>query len=355
MANEPIDLADLIKYFIKQKMLFLKGILFFIVLGMVIILLTKNHYQSTIKFIAQNNSSAGSSGLMKQLGGLSGLGLNGLGGGVEDGLSPTIYQDVIYSYPFLAKLSKEQIQLSSGPETKMKIGAFVEMYRRPSVSSLIKKYTINLPTTLAASSKVELDFEEDMKDSSIFVKRELVPVFNEFKKILSLESDPTSGIISLVVESVDPEASAQIAAEVFQLLSQFVIKNKTEKAEQNLEFVQKQYDEAKKNFYDTQRELASFRDQNQNLSFSIGRAAEERLVAEFNIASNLYNNLALQLDQAKIKVQEDIPVLTVINPPVVSYQTSTPNIPLILAICIFLGALTGFVWALVRYLKIYLS
>ncbi|MBN7817582.1 Wzz/FepE/Etk N-terminal domain-containing protein [Algoriphagus pacificus] len=355
MANEPIDLADLIKYFIKQKMLFLKSILLFIALGLLIILLTRNHYQSTIKFIAQSNSSSGASGLMKQLGGLSGLNLGGLSGGAEDGLSPSIYQEVIYSYPFLWKLSKEEIQLSTDPGNKVKVGAFVETYRRPSLSSLIKKYTIRLPSTLSGSNEVELDFVNEMQDSSIFVKRELVPVFNEFKKILTLESDPNSGAISLVVESVDPEASAQIAAEVFQLLSQFVIKNKTEKAEQNLEFVQKQYDEAKKNFYDTQSELASFRDRNQNLSFSTGRAAEERLVAEFNIASNLYTNLAVQLDQAKIKVQEDIPVLTVINPPVVSYQTSKPNIPLILAICVFLGFVSGFVWALVNYLKIYLS
>ncbi|HAZ26770.1 MAG TPA: exopolysaccharide biosynthesis protein, partial [Algoriphagus sp.] len=96
------------------------------------------------------------------------------------------------------------------------------------------------------------------------------------------------------------------------------------KAKQNLEFIQERFLEAQSKFYDTQKSLSNFRDRNQNLNFSSARAQEERLLAEYNLASNLYNNLAIQLDQAKIKVQEDIPQLTIINPPVVSYQVSKP-------------------------------
>tara|TARA_R110002020_G_scaffold442020_1_gene653186 strand:- start:6271 stop:7335 length:1065 start_codon:yes stop_codon:yes gene_type:complete len=354
MANEPIDLAELIRFFLKQKMLFLKSLLGFVVLGIMIIFLNRNFYESTLIFITQSNTSSGAAGLMKQLGGLSGINFGGLSNSAEDGLSPTLYQEVIYSYPFLWNLSQEEISLSNN-SSKIKIGDFVAINKSPSGIGLIKKYTVNLPSTFSDNVNQSLVFGENLQDTLIFVNKHLVPVFNEFKKILLLESDPNTGAISLIVETVDPEASAQIAAKVFEQLSEFVIKNKTEKAEQNLKFVEEQYQEAKEKFYSTQNKLADFRDRNQNLSFSSGRASEERLVAEFNIANNLYTNMAVQLDQAKIKVQEDIPVLSIINPPVVSSQTSKPNIPLILAICVFLGLVSGFVWALVRYLKIYLS
>lgn len=353
MANEPIDLADLIRFFLKQKLLFVKSLIGFLLLGVLIILLSRNYYESTIKFVTQSNASSGAAGLMKQLGGLSGLNLGGLSSNGEEGLSPSLYQEVIYSYPFLWNLSQNKIELSADSST-LTIGDFVALNKRPSITGLIKKYTIKLPSAFSDNEHQPLVFGENLQDTLIFVEKELVPVFNEFKKILTLEPDPNTGAISLLVETVDPEASAQIAANVFQLLSDFVVKNKTEKAEQNLKFVEKQYLEARENFYETQNKLANFKDRNQNLSFSSGRAEEERLLAEFNIANNLYTNMAVQLDQAKIKVQEDIPVLSIINPPVVSNNPSQPNIPLILAICVFLGLLTGFVWALIKFLKIYL-
>ncbi|HCX75183.1 MAG TPA: hypothetical protein DHU93_06980 [Algoriphagus sp.] len=134
-------------------------------------------------------------------------------------------------------------------------------------------------------------------------------------------------------------------------MSEYVTEYKTEKAKQNLEFIQERFLEAQSKFYDTQKSLSNFRDRNQNLNFSSARAQEERLLAEYNLASNLYNNLAIQLDQAKIKVQEDIPQLTIINPPVVSYQVSKPNIPLILALSVFLGVIIAFVRILLAYFK----
>ncbi|SFT39911.1 G-rich domain on putative tyrosine kinase [Algoriphagus locisalis] len=353
MANESIDVAELLRHFVKQKMLFVKSLVFFIALGVLIIIVTRNHYQSSVKFIALSTANSGATGLMRQLGGLSGINLGGIQGG-EDGISPMMYQEVIYSIPYLAKLSNRPLRQSEGQDP-LKIGEFVAINRRTSILSSIKKYTIGLPEVFANNGREILDFSEGRQDSLIFEKRELVPVFNEFKKIILLETDPNSGVITMTIETVDPEVSAQVAAHAFDLLSEFVIAHKTEKAEQNLKFVQTQFEESKENFIETQNTLATFRDRNQNLSFSAGRANEERLLAEFNIASNLYTNMAVQLDQAKIKVQEDIPVLSIINPPVVSYQKTKPNIPMILAICIFMGFASGFVWALLIFLKNHLS
>ena len=245
-------------------------------------------------------------------------------------------------------MSKKSIEIEG---QKQKLGLFVEENRRPSIPSLIKKYTIGLPNVLFGEEPPQINLDSEIKDSLVFAQRELIPMFNEYRKLILLTEDPKNGSISIETQTVSPEVSAQVSAHVFELLSEYVTEYKTEKAKQNLEFIQERFLEAQSKFYDTQKSLSNFRDRNQNLNFSSARAQEERLLAEYNLASNLYNNLAIQLDQAKIKVQEDIPQLTIINPPVVSYQVSKPNIPLILALSVFLGVIIAFVRILLAYFK----
>ncbi|WP_144605236.1 hypothetical protein [Algoriphagus algorifonticola] len=346
MANESVDIGDLFRFFAKQKKRLLTSLLIMLGFGLVVILLTRNHYSSTLKFVAQNNSSSG--GIMRQLGGLSGLNLGDFNSQETGNISPQLYQEIIYSYPFLWRLSKRSIEIEG---QKQKLGLFVDENRRPSIPSLIKKYTLGLPNVLFGDEPPQINLDSEIKDSLVFAQRELIPMFNEYRKLILLTEDPKNGSISIETQTVSPEVSAQVSAHVFELLSEYVTEYKTEKAKQNLEFIQERFLEAQSKFYDTQKSLSNFRDRNQNLNFSSARAQEERLLAEYNLASNLYNNLAIQLDQAKIKVQEDIPQLTIINPPVVSYQVSKPNIPLILALSVFLGVIIAFVRILLAYFK----
>ncbi|WP_157963270.1 GNVR domain-containing protein [Algoriphagus litoralis] len=282
---------------------------------------------------------------------MSGLNLGSINSGDQSSLSPQLYQEIVYSYPFLWKLSRQEVELGG---KKIRLGEYVEENRRPSMTSLVKKYTIGLPSLFSQNQAAPIDLETEIPDSLIFSRRELVPLFNEYRKIISLENDPKTGVITLQTETLSPEISAQVAVYVYNILSEYVIEFKTEKAKHNVEFIESQFQKAQNKFVETQNKLSSFRDRNQNLNFSTARAQEERLQAEFTLASNLYTNLAVQLDQARIKYQEDIPQLTIINPPVVSYQTSKPNIPLIMAVSIFMGILLGATWVLILYLKMYL-
>jgi len=346
MANEQIDIGEMIQFFLKNSRRLFKVFSAFILLALVVILLTRNHYSSELKFIAQSGNS--SSSLMSQLGGFSGLNLGSLGSQNTDQLSPSLYNEIIYSYPFLWKLSQQEIIYQG---EKMKLGVFVENDRRPSLKSLVKTYTIGLPSQLFGKQPDPLDLDIIVQDSTVFTNRQLLPLLNEFKKMINLVSDQTTGTISLQAETLDPEVSAQMVAHLYKLLSEYVVEYKTEKAIQNLEFIEKQLEEAQRKFYEAQEKLYKFRDRNQNLNLSVFRADEERLQVDYNLANSLYNNLSIQMDQAKLKVQENIPQLTIINPPVVSYSTSKPNIPLILAVCIFLGLAVGFSWILFLFLK----
>lgn len=346
MENNPIDIRELIRYFSKNVRRLVKITAVFVLLGVAVILLTRNHYTSTLKFVSQSGTNSGN--LMSQLGGLSGLNLGVFEGQNSTQLSPSLYQEILYSYPFLWKLSQSKIQVSG---KEVKLGAFIEEHRRPSLKTLVKQYTIGLPKKLFGEEPEPINLDLAVSDSVVFSRQELMPLFNEMMDMIILENDQNTSAISLRLETVSPEVSPQAAVHTYRLLSEYVTAYKTEKAVQNLNYIEKQFQEAKKRFYEAQVKLYNYRDRNQNLNFSAYKAEEERLQADYDLANNLYNNLALQLDQAKLKVQEDIPQLTVINPPVVSFQTSKPNIPMILAFSTFLGLMVSFAWILFLFLK----
>ena len=124
--------------------------------------------------------------------------------------------------------------------------------------------------------------------------------------------------------------------------SQIVVPNKPVRESNTAQwFIEERYEEKKAEYEKAQERLAAYRDRNKNVSSAVARTGEERLQGEFNIAYNVYNELAKQLEQARIQVKEDTPVLSVIKPVVVPVEKSKPNRPMILIIWIFLGGLIG--------------
>lgn len=71
---------------------------------------------------------------------------------------------------------------------------------------------------------------------------------------------------------------------------------------------------------------------------------EERLQSENQITFSVYNELAKQLETAKIQVKEDTPVLTVIEPITIPNEKSEPKRPMIVFIWVFIGGIVGIGW-----------
>ena len=108
-----------------------------------------------------------------------------------------------------------------------------------------------------------------------------------------------------------------------------------------MDFIQSRYNEAKKNFEDIQIRRAAFRDANTNTNKYSARVEAEKLDAEYTLAMNLYSELATQLEQAKIEVKKDTPILTVVRPVTIPYKKSKPQRLQILVAFAFLGVVAG--------------
>ena len=154
-------------------------------------------------------------------------------------------------------------------------------------------------------------------------------------------ADKKNGDVTISARMPEALAAAQVVEAVKNLLQKYVIELKLQKAEINYEYIKQRYDEAKVVFEQKQEEYAKFQDANKVLSTALSKAREEQMRSEFNVAKDLFSQLTTQLVQAEMKIKEDIPILTVVEPVQVPLERSKPQRAKILLLWCFLGAILG--------------
>ena len=99
-------------------------------------------------------------------------------------------------------------------------------------------------------------------------------------------------------------------------------------------------------YHKAQQEYANYMDRNQNVSLRSAQTQQERLRNEMELAFNVYNQTAQQLQMAKAKVQEDTPVFTVVEAATVPLRAAKPSKAMILIGFVFLAAVGAGGWVL---------
>ncbi|MFW5793534.1 MAG: GNVR domain-containing protein, partial [Bacteroidota bacterium] len=160
--------------------------------------------------------------------------------------------------------------------------------------------------------------------------------------------DEETGILNLNTELPDPNAAAEVTRLALEDLRKYIIDYQTEKAQKDLDFIENQFIDSKQRFQSAQKKLASFRDENMNVVTAKAQTEEQRLEAEYDLTFNVYNGLAQQYEQAKIKVQEKTPVFKVVNEAKVPLERSKPRKSLIMIVMVFLGGFIGIGWIILR-------
>jgi hypothetical protein len=218
-------------------------------------------------------------------------------------------------------------------------------YSKTSVVGTIKKYTIGLPGVILKAirgeqEKKEVTIPASGPQLSAYTQDELRCI-KAFAGQFSLMVDKKNGDVTISACMPEALAAAQVAEAVKILLQKYVIELKLQKAEINYDYIKQRYDEAKVVFEQKQEEYAKFQDANKVLSTALSKAKEEQMRSEFNVAKDLFNQLTTQLVQAEMKIKEDIPILTVVQPVQVPLERTKPQRVKILFIWCFLGGVFG--------------
>jgi uncharacterized protein involved in exopolysaccharide biosynthesis len=335
-----LDLSLLIKALWLNKILIFKSIIFFVGFGLIIGFGSTIEYNSSLKLIPSSNEGLKANmGGLSSLAGLAGISLNTTS---DNFINPEIYPQITGSTPFLIEILNKEIYFEKLDTTVSTYNYYKNLYR-PSLLSYIYKYTVRLPFTIKSLFTPEKESVQLKNDnlSIIRISREDNRLIEKFRENIITKFDNETGVLSISVFMPDRNAVAEMADLTQKLLQEYLIDYKSEKANENLKFIEARYNESRIRYERIQNELANYTDQNQNVRSAIVQIEQQNIKNEYDLAFDIYKNLANQLEQARIKVKEDSHVLTVIDPPKVPIEKSSPKRLMILIIFVFLGFVFG--------------
>ena len=224
------------------------------------------------------------------------------------------------------------------------------------LAAFIFDFTVSIAMSMLVIAEPEvkpdrpdIDLASSQDNNQIIkLSKEDTKLLEKYRKRISVDVDTKTGILTLATEMPDAYASAELALLCTDLLTSYVIDYKVSKAKENFDFVKARYEEAKINFQITQESLATFNDRNRNVVTALGQAESQRLQNEYNLAFEIYKGLATQLEQAKIKVKEETPVFTVLEPVIIPVDKNSPKRLFILVLFFFIGLIAGVIYILIN-------
>ncbi len=326
------------------------------VLAIILVILTPRQYDTKVVLLAESNARSSASGLLGQLGSMSGvnignlLGLNLGNPSSNEALTSDLYPEVVKSTPFLLDVLQQKITDSRNHKT-MTVEEYLKKYTHPSpagipgyiLNKMRRKHKNILYVKHFRKGVIKLSREQEdlLKTLNDMIQ---VEVQDQGNKLLKRKSK----VFSVTVEAQDPLVSALLADSVVSCLKRYVVNYNTRKAQKDLKFIKTLFLKAKKDFYARQKALADYSDSNSNVILASVKIQKERLQKEYDLAASVYTSLARMLEKAKIQVQDRTPVLTILQPPVVPLKKSAPKTTLIIIEMLLVGGFVGFSIELIK-------
>ncbi|WP_394902512.1 GumC domain-containing protein [Bacteroides xylanisolvens] len=335
-----IDLMDLLRKVIGIRKKIYKAAGIGLVIGIIVAISIPKQYTVEVTLSPEMGSTKG--------GGLSGLAASFLGNGAtmsesSDALNASLSADIVSSTPFLLELSAMKVPASE--DENMTLNTYLD-----EESSPWWNYVIRLPGMLIGGVKSLFinENEETIFDranqSTIELSRKELQKIEILKNMIGATVDKNTSITSVTVTLQNPQIAAVVADSVVGKLQEYIIAYRTSKAKEDCLYLEKLFKDRQQEYYAAQRIYANYVDSHDNIIFQSGRAEQERLQNDMNLAYQVYSQVANQLQVARAKVQEEKPVFAVIEPAVVPLDPSGITKKIYVLAFVFLAIGIVIVW-----------
>lgn len=342
MHEQEIDLMELAQKVWKGRKLIFRVCGIAAVVGLIAAFSIPREYSASAMLAPEVTSKSGGASGMGALAAMAGINLPS--GGGKDAIMPDLYPDIVSSIPFLTGLFEVEVKSKNSA-----IDTTLYAYMLDDQKSAWWSTVMGLPfKTLGWVMSLFKEKEEDtIRQLNPF---QLTPkemaVVNALQKRISVSVDKKLWVTTIHVTMQDPLIAATLTDTVMKRLQEYVTEYRTNKARYDLEYTEDLYVEAQKAYYDAQQKYAAYTDGNQNIVLRSFRTEQERLQNEMNLAFNIYNQVAQQLQLAKSKVMEITPVYAVVKPATVPLNPVKPKKAMMLIGFIFLGGVGSVAWIL---------
>ena len=339
--EQEIDLIELAQKVWAERKLVFKACGIAVLVGLVVAFSIPKE-NTTEVMLAPESSAKTTTGSMSTLAAMAGINLSSASG--EDALSPELYPDIVGSTTFLLELFDVKVKDQKG-KIDTTLYAYIDEYQRSPWWSVVLSAPFKAVGWTMSLFKDEPE-KGTGKIDPFYLTQDAERVANNLRERIAISVDKKTGVTTLAVTMQDPLISASLTDTVMHCLQNYITDYRTNKARHDLAFTERLYNEAKADYTEAQKKYAAFVDANQNIILLRYKAEQERLQNEMNLAYNVYNQVAQQLQMAKAKVQEITPVYTVVQPAVVPLRASKPSKVMILIGFVFLAGVGSVGWIL---------
>jgi hypothetical protein len=309
-----------------------------VAIGLVIAFGSRPEYTASTKILPYR-SGGGSSGL-SGLAGLAGVRLPQ--GAADQTITADLYPEVAKTVDFRVAVAETPIRFSSLPEPMTPMQYFREI-ARPSVTDVLRRYTIGLPRTIASAilpSESEPSRTAPAESSGPTIAdydRAYRGVLAEMGSRVTVTSDKNSAAMIISATMPDRYASADLVRIAADRLMVRVIEYEAKKATEQLRFIEEQALQAKVRLDRVQRDQALLSDRMRGTVSATAQLETQRLQREYTLAFDVYRQFSSELEQARIKKSQDTPVFTVLEQVVVPDRRSSPKRILLLLLALSIG------------------
>lgn len=338
--RDEIDIVALLKTVFSSRRFVIKVTILFAFIGVILSVVSPTKYTASSTFVPQlsegrTNPSLGG------LASLAGINLSAIMGSQPQEIPPSLYPQIAESVPYRLALLNTTVELNANFRNYI-----LEQSGQGTFLPLLKKYTIGLPGLLL-NKKTE---NSEILNSNLFqITEEDKNLFEFLAQVLTIDVDDQEGLVSISVELADRMVAAQLAQAATDLLQSNIIAFKSQSARNNLDFITSQYESKRQEFEEIQDSIAIFKDKNLNITSSLYQNQLSRLESQFTVISSVFQELAGQVEQAKIQVNKDTPIFTIIEPVSVPLERSKPRRTMMVIIWTLLGGVFSVGWILVKY------
>lgn len=291
------------------------------VLSIIIAFSIPKEYTSTVVMAPEFSTGANLSGGIGALASMAGFNLGGMSGS-EDALYPELYPQIVSSTPFLCDLMNLQVETEDGELCTTMYNYLTKHQKKTwwiraitAPVKWVKRLVGSMPTdTIAPTNGTDMNL----------TRRQYLTLSSLNEKI-AVSVDKGNFVITLDVTMQDPKIAAYVASVVADNLQEYIGQYRSAKARKDLEYTETLYKEVQEKYYKAQQAYAQYADQHQGVVKMQYQIEQVRLSNEQDLAFNVYNQVAQQLEMARAKVAESTPVCVVMQPAIVPIKASSPK------------------------------
>ena len=247
---------------------------------------------------------------------------------------PEIYPELVNSNDFLVKLYYTKVT-SKDKKINTTYAQYLNEYQKSAWWSF--PLTLIHRLTQLFNAEDNANAANTAKADPFNLTKKQWKTIQVISNSLTFNVDKKTSIIDISVQAQDPLIAASLVDSVRNNLQQVITDYRTNKARNDLEFMENLYAEALKQYEASRLKYATYRDANSKIALASVQSKIEALESDMQLKYSIFTQVAQQRHLAMAKVQEKTPAFSILQPASVPVKPSNLPKVIILELFILLG------------------